>query len=362
VKFLSLEKEIFGLDISDRSLKLIYLKKKGKSFALASFNHIETEPGVIEGGIIKNEEALIKIIKALLKNVKGKKITTKYVAVSLPEEKSFLQVIQMPKMTDDELKAAIIFEAENYIPLPISEVYLDFQNVIPVKDHLSHNDVLIAATPKKIVNSYVAMLKKSGLVPVALEVESQAITRALVKNETSQSPIILIDFGKSSTIFIIFAGRSIQFTCSIPVSAGQITEAISTSMNIHLRKAEEIKMKYNLANLKANEKSKKILSAINPVLEDLVLQIKKYINFYQGHTSHEHVSSGYNIEKILLCGGGANLKGLTQFLSKELQIPVELGNFWTNFDSKKINHAFDKDSLSFVTALGLAMRGIHNIE
>lgn len=350
MKFLTLEKEIFGLDISDRSLKIIQLKKKKHSFVLRSFNQMEIDPGIIEGGAIKNEDALVKIIHSLLQNAKGKKITTKYVAASLPEEKSFLQIIQMPKMTDEELKSAVIFEAENYIPLPISEVYLDFQRINPLQKQLSHSDVLIVATPKKIVNSYVSVLKKAGLVPVILEVESQAIARALIKNETSEKPVIVIDFGKTSTVFIIFAGHSIQFTCSIPVSADQITQAISTSMAITPTKAEQVKEKFNLVSNRTDEKSQKIIGAINPVLEELVVQIKKYINFYQGHASHQHVASSYNIEKIMLCGGGSNLKGLTQFLSEKLAIPVELGNFW----------AIDKGSLSFTTALGLALRGINN--
>lgn len=361
-KFLSLEKEIFGMDMSDRSLKIISLTKKRGSFKLTSFNQIEIEAGIIEGGVIKNEDALVKVIKVLIKNVKGKKIKTKYVAASLPEEKSFLQVIQMPKMEKEELTSAVIFEAENYIPLPVSEVYFDFQPITPIKDHLNHQDILIVATPKKIVNSYVSCLKKAGLIPCILEVESQAITRALIKKETSTAPIILIDFGKTSTVFIIFAGRSIQFTASIPVSSEQLTVAISKSLEITVNKAEEIKTKYDLHQTKTGAKSKKIFEAVDPVLEDLITQIKKYLNFYQNHASHEHLTSNYDIEKILICGGGSALKGLPEFLFEQLAIPVELGNFWINVSSKKNNGAISNNPLSFTAALGLALRGIHHME
>ncbi len=362
MKFLTLEKDVFGLDISDRSLKLVSLKKKKNSFVLDSFNHMEIEPGIIEEGVIKNEDALAKIIRALCKNTKGKRIKTKYVAVSLPEEKSFLQVIQMPKMEAADLVSAVPYEAENYIPLPMSEVYLDFQRIIPTKDHLDHLDVLIVATPKKIVNSYVSCLKKAGLIPVIFEVESQAIARALIKNDVSERPIALLDFGKTSTDFIVFAGRSIQFTCSLPISSQQLTQALATALQIDLDKAEKIKVKCDVSNPKKDQKSGKILEALNPIFEELTQQIKKYINFYQDHASHEHLSSNYKIEKLLLCGGGVNLKGFPKLLSEKLGISAELGDFWTNLSSKKPTDAMYKDSLSFTTALGLALRGMNNTD
>src|ERR1041384_3494150 len=114
-KFLTLEKEFFGLDISDLSVKMVKLQKKSTSFILESFNSMDVNPGIMQGGLIQNEDAMVKIITSLCKNAKGEKIKTKYVVASLPEEKSFLQVIQMPVMSGEELKSAVLFEAENYI-------------------------------------------------------------------------------------------------------------------------------------------------------------------------------------------------------------------------------------------------------
>lgn len=361
LSFLTLEKEVFGLDISDLSLKIVNLKKRGKSFKVVSFNKIDIQPGLIKGGVIQDEDALAKIITDLCKKARGKKVKTKYVIASLPEEKSFLQVIQMPNMKEEELKSAVGFEAENYIPLPMSEVYLDFQTIAPFKEKPDHLDVLIVAIPKKIVNSYVSCLKKAGLIPVVLEIESEAIARALVKKQTTQTPLVLIDFGKSNTDFIIFSGRSIRFTYSIPISSQELTIAISTSLKIDMKKAEALKLKCDLSKTKKTEEPKKVFEAISPVLEELVLQIKKYLNFYQDHASHEHTGTSEKIENMILCGGGANLKGLPDFLSEKLGLNVELGDFWTNFEVKQPKQAINEDALSFITALGLAQRGIKKI-
>jgi len=358
--FLDLQYNTFGLDLNDSSLKIVKLKKKHIGFGLASYNETRIVHGIIEDGVIKDEEALAKIIKYSCATVKGKKIKTKYVVASLPEEKSFLQVIQMPKMTEEELKLAVPFEAENYIPMPIDEVYLDFQVISPIKDYFNHIEVLIVATPKKIVDSYVSCFKKAGLVPIVLEVESEAIARALIKKETNSSLTVLIDFGENNTNFIVFSGNSIRFTSSIPISSQLLTKAISKELKIDLHEAEKLKIEYGITKGKVSTKAEKVSQIIKPVVEDLTTQIKKYLNFYRDHSSYEYLLHDGKTEKVLLCGGGAELKGLAEFISKQLEIPVEMGNPLVNFLSKKPKSIIEKDLPSFTTAIGLALRQANN--
>ena len=193
--FLNLNNKTFGLGISDLSIKIISLRKKGKFLSLSSWGETRIKPGVIENGEVKDREELSKTIKISLEKVKGNKLKTKNVIVSLPEIKAFLQVIKMPKMEENELKTAVPFEAENYIPLPIEKVYLDFEiirsNSGYSKDHLN---ILLAAIPKEIVDSYVYCLNKAGLHIKALEIESQSISRALFKNQLTTFPVLIIDF------------------------------------------------------------------------------------------------------------------------------------------------------------------------
>lgn len=360
MRFLDLKYETFGLDINDSYLKIAKLKKKRKGFVLTSFNEVKIAPNIIESGVIKNEEALIKIIKSAHSSVKGKKIKTKYVVASLPEEKSFLQVIQMPKMNDEELKLAVPLEAENYIPLPIDDVYLDFQVIPPIKDYLNYLEVLIAAMPKKIVDSYVSCFKKAGLIPIALELESEAIVRALAKEETNFSPLILIDFGEDNTDFIVFSGHSIRFTCSIPISSQLLTKAISEALKVDNNRAEKLKMEYGLIGKKNNIIAGRTAQIITPILEDLAAQIKKYMNFYREHSSYEYLLEKGKTEKILLCGTGAELKGLADFLSKKLDVRVELGCPLINLAPKVLKNNTKKDKIFFTTAIGLALRDVNS--
>jgi type IV pilus assembly protein PilM len=374
LEFLTLKPEAFGLDISDSSLKIVKLKRRGKFFDLASFGEEKIKPGIIKDGKIKKEEALVRIIKNALTKVKGEKLKTKHVIASLPEEKAFLEVIQMPRLPEEDLKSAVVYEAENYIPLPLEEVYLDSQVIPPVFNHLDHFDVLITALPKNIIDPYLTCFKKAGLQTTALEIESSAIARALIKDEVTTSPLLLIDFGATRTGFIIFSGHSVRFTFSIPVSSQGFTEIIAKTVGVNLAEAERLKIKYGLAKkiqLKIKEKLEKkvrkgeVFEALIPALTDLTQQIRKYLDYYQTHASHEHLPpGGKDIKEILICGGGAKLKDLAPFLSSQLKIPVEIGNPWinilpANIQPKEQALIYEKEeSLGYTTVLGLALRGI----
>lgn len=345
IEFLSLKPEAFGLDISDLSLRIAKLKKRGKFFRLVSWGGTKIKPGIIEQGEIKDENALARIIKQTLAKIKGDKIKTKYLIASLPEKKAFLQVIEMPKMKESELKTSVPFEAENYVPLPIEKVYLDFQ-VIPSSNQPDRLNILIAALPKKTVDPYISCFKKAGLIPLALEVESQSIVRAVIKNEISPFPLLIIDFGRDATSFIVFSGYSLRFTSSDSASSQGLTEIISKTLKLSLNEAEKLKLKRGL-------KDEKALKAMTPLLIDLMGHAKKCINYHRSHSGE--------IKKILLCGKGSNLKGLSDFISSEFKITVELVNPWINIlpePLKEVPGLSFKESLGYTTALGLALRGV----
>jgi len=384
LEFLTLKQEAFGLDISDSFIKIVKLKpgkvrvfplrgKKGKNFFKpASFGEEKIKEGIIQRGEVKKEKALIDVIQKAISACQGEKLKTNYVIASLPEEKSFLEIIQMPLLPEEDLRSAIVYQVENYIPLPLEEVYLDFQVIQPPYNHLDHQDILLAAFPKKIVDSYCFCLKKAGLKPLALEAESQAIVRALIKDEISYQPVLIVDFGQTRTSFVIFSGHSLKFTSSIPVSGQHFTQLISKNLGVSFAEAEKLKVRYGLKEkvkigLKKDGFEKKaeggrIFEALIPVLADLVQQIKRYLNFYLTHTSHEHLPPNGNkgVKKIILCGNGASLKGFSSFLSLQLKIPVESGNPWINIlpeGEKEPREMPREKALGYTTALGLALRG-----
>src|SRR3990167_8075720 len=194
--FLTLYPEAFGLDVSDRSFKIAKLKKTRNGYQLSSFGEFPLPEGLIAQGEIQKEA---------------------------------------------EVKQAVLFEAENYIPYSIDTVYLDSMYVPPLKNSLDHMDVLLAALPKSVVDSYVNCFRKAGLTARVLEIESMATARALVADETAEAPLLLLDMGATRTGFAVFAGPSLRFTASIPVSGSQLTRALASALSVSEEEAEELK-------------------------------------------------------------------------------------------------------------------------
>ncbi len=360
-EFLTLKYQGFGLDISDLSLKFVKLKERRGKYKIEAFGEENLPKGIIKRGEVKEIDNLAQAIKKFVS--RAKKLKTKYVVASLPEEKSFVQVISLPKMSEEEAKKAVFFEAENYIPFPLDKVYLDSQ-VIPssTRNQKSKIEVLLVALPKSTVDPYFLALKKAGLTPIALEVESQAMARALIRNETSLFPYLLMDIGATRTTFVIFGGKSIRFTTSIPISSTLFTKVIAKTLKVDFEKAERLKIKYGLKG--KTKQGKEIFDALIPILTDLKEQINRYIEFYHSHVSHEYLPpDGSSVKKIILCGRGSNLLGLKEFLSQELKLPVELGNPLINLAlTIRESPISKKDLLGYTVAIGLAKRAIENHE
>lgn len=358
MEILNLQPKAFGLDISTRSLKVAQLKKEGvlsSELTLSGFNEVSVPEGTINKSRVVDQDALCQTIKKGREGAEG--IDTDFVAASLPEEKAFLEIIQMPNMEEEEIKKSVKYEAENYIPMGMDEVYFDSEIISPIENSLDHTDVLIVAFPKSIVDPYIECMENAGLKPVGLEIESQSIARSLIKDYLSVKPLLLVDVGATRTTIMVYSGRALRFTAYIPISSRQFTRIISEQLEVDWDKAEELKIEHGLGE---SGKAKEISEALEPILNDLKEQISTHLDYYDSHSFHEHLpGGGGKINKILLTGGGSNLGGLPEFLSSQLGIHSEVGNPWVNIlgeDFQQIPKMSFQESTKYTVALGLALR------
>ncbi len=339
-----LNKNIFGLDISDRALRLVQLRKNGNKIILRSYNDIAVPADIVNHGEIIQEDKLIKLLNQLVTSAKGGKINTRNIITVLPESKTFIKVIEIPSTDKENLPGVIDEEIKNHIPLSRDEIYLDWQILNQTSDSIN---VLIGAAPKNIVDSLTSTLEKGGLVPYIFEIEATAITRSLIKKDDQKAKII-IDFGAVRTGLIIYDHSTIPFTVSLPISGNKITETIAKTLNLDIKDAEKAKIVCGLDSKKCEGALLKILLKS---IEDLTRQINKAMVFYQ-----TNFPKGNQISEVILCGGGANFSDIDKVLSEKLKIPVKIGNPFTNIArSKKSIIPADK-ILSYTTAIGLALR------
>lgn len=358
---LTLHPFAFGLDISDLSLKIVYMKKQRRGMALGCFGEFSIPPGAVVQGEILQKDVLAETLRNAARTL-GKKLPVRHVVASLPEERAFLQVIQLPRMRETELEYAVRFEAENYIPYPLEKVCLDFQEVQPLMSSTDHKDVLLAALPKDTVEAYVSVIEQAGFMPRAFEVESLAIARALVFRDASAQPVLLVDFGATRTSFIVFSGHSVRFTASIPISSSQCTEAIAKACAVEQAKAEELKAFWGLEG-RQDVMGQRVFEALIPPLSALMEQMKRHIEYYESHSSHQHLrvkGDAPSVRRVIVSGGGANIKGLNKFLARELGRDVVTGNPWVNIlnpSAPKLPPLSLAESLRYTVPLGLAIRG-----
>ncbi len=346
-----LRKEIktLAVDLSDYSCKLIRLEKEKDGVVLSCWAEFSIKKGLIDKGVILKEEDLVSQLQKYFEGVSCIR-DARWVIASLPEEKSFFEIIALPsQISEQELSVAVRAEAEKYIPLPLDQVYLAYE---PIDKTPEHMHIALSAIPRDIADSYLRVFKSLGLEPVFFEIETQSIGRAVIKDEYTPYPVLILDLGASRTTLIIFSGKSVRFSSTVPFSGSLFSEKIAEALGTKIEKAEKIKKEIGLLP----EKGEKINEVLAPYLRDLVLKIKKHLNYYRTHSLHEHRQKG-EIKKIILCGGGANLRGLPLFLEQELGIEVQLANPWINILPTKLKRRPPislSSSLPFTTALGLA--------
>ena len=365
-----------GLDISDFSLKLFQLNRFGKKIKIQAISRLDLPKGLIEGGVIKNQEEVLAAIKKLIAYPIYGRVTPTEIVACLPETKTFIKLIEVEKSPND-FEATLRIEMEKQIPFSFDEIYYDWQ---VISETNLARQVLIGAGSKEIVNQYADLINRCGIPLSALEVESVPICRSLLAEEhykfkgAAKTNYGIIDIGAQRTSMTVYSEKTLLFTMSIPLSGDKITEQISKILKIDFKLAEKAKIICGLDEHKAQGIVRDILS---DMINELVIKINGVIRYYQ-----DHFPSRGPLNKILLCGGGANIENLSQILSRALGLEVVPGNPLINLNESKekllpamtetheIVHnelsTPDKKTLSitqdtsliYTTAIGLALRGI----
>lgn len=345
-----------GLDISDLSIKFLKFRQN-KNISIEFFGESTIPEGIIANGEIKNEDELAKILRAL--TIKEKRLRFAPIVASLPEEKSFLRLVQLPKVDRGKVEAAVRWEIEANIPVSPEELWYDHEIIETQDEHIDHLDVVVTAFPRKLVESYVSVFKKAGFLPVALELESQAVVRAAINDLRSREANIVVDVGGTRTGISVVSGGAIIFTTTAPISGMVLEKAAAKSLGIDQTGAAVLLKEKGIGR---SMEDGKIFSALLPSLNRLADEIRRAMEYYAHESKHSH-GVGPAISSIFLVGGAANLAGLDTFLSVALKIPVHASDPFV-----AIRHRLDtvvpsitkESALSFATAIGLALWGISN--
>ncbi len=340
---------MIGIDISDRSIKMVQKSNVGGD-PVQSFCWHVIEEGVIERGIIMEPKKLSQALVQTFKRCHLAVDTDDAVVASIPETQSFLRVIEMPDMTDEETDEGVRWEVAQHIPFGLENVYIDWQP-IPCGHQSAKGirEVLVGAAQKKVVDPLLVVLKELDLDVAALELESQAIVRALISPELqTKQGILVVDLGGSATNVIIHDHGAMRFTASLQHGVRRIAEALPAKDKEGLIVPTNEDFEPELA--------RRVAEAMRPAQEELVMEIKGIVEFYNG------IDAKHEVTEILLTGGGSNYPGLDRVVAKYFDdVHVQRGNPWANIlphsQMSKVPMSL-KESVHFSTAIGLALRKI----
>jgi type IV pilus assembly protein PilM len=340
---------LIGLDIGSRTIKIAEVVDKKTSQIFKSFHTINIEPGLIEEGTVKDPETVSKYIRELYKKAKLKE---KNVAISIGGYSVIVKKINVQNMTEDELQETIHFEAEQYIPFDISDVNLDFQILGESEHNPNQMSVLLVAAKKEMINEYINLVQMTGLNLCIIDVDAFALQNIFeFSYDSGDENIALIDIGASKTSLNILKDNSSVFMRDVSLGCGQINEKIASLVECSLSEAEEIKHGGQSDIISPEDLSNIISSAVT----DWCTEIKRALDFFYSTFPEDQIT------KIILSGGGANIKEFRHLLAVETSTDVEIINPFQNFsiDSDRFDSSYlEQIAPQAAICMGLAIRKI----
>lgn len=338
----------FGLDIGSQLIKLVQLSAAGQNkFNLVAIGQIPAPP--IGANELETNQNKVEAIKKL---VKDSKATCRQAVISLPESQVYTRVIELPKMDETELASAIRWQAEQYIPVPLSDVVLKHQILSSLEEEGETKEgkisVLLIAAPNLLLNNYVGLLSRAGLETLAIETEILAVSRALIGADTFSPNTLIIHMGAETTTLAVVARGNLSLTQSISTGGLAIARAVASSLGLEIAQAEEYKRSYGLDETKLEGK---VANSIRPMIDIVVAEVKKVLAFYESHGFKEP------IKRAVLSGGTALLPGLVSYLSNNISVEVQVGNPFLGVNlTEKQHQEITETSGIFSTAIGLALK------
>lgn len=340
------DKPLFGLDIGHSTIKAMQIENgSGKTPTIAGYAISSFQPDAIRNGEIIKPEILAEAIHNLFeKNLVGS-LNSHRVACALPTSHTFSRPMKLPPMDQHDIVEATQLEASQYIPVPLDSLYLDYEITSRSEQGL---EILLVATPRKIVDSYISLLKSLKLEPVVFEPSINAASRLLqLAAKTAAEPSILVDLGSVTTDIAVF-DKTLLVSSTINDGGDTFTGLIAKGMHMSDSQAVALKEQFGIA---FSEKQQRIVDAIKPQLDNLIREIQKAIRYH----SERAAQSGKHIAKVVTLGGGAMMPGLNHYLSIELRLPCENFDPWQLITFGSLTPPAEADRSMYITAAGEAM-------
>lgn len=337
--------DYFSLDIGTRSLRLVQLSGGANGqWNLERVGYLPVDAKVIASD---SPEGRKKLGQAIMSAVGQSGITAKNVIVGLPSNKTFTTVVEVPKMSESELRATLRYQADQYIPMSLDDAKLDWALLGDSPNDAKKQEVLLASTAQSYVEELVEMIDALGLNVIAAEPDPVAMARALLPNGANDTRM-LMDIGDVSTDIVMTINGSPRLIRTLPIGLRTLVGAIVQNLNIKEDQAYQFIVKFGLAQ---DRLEGQVYRAIENILENFSSEIGKSIKFFQNKYTTASVTSMH------LSGYAGVIPQFPQYIAGKTSLKVEVTSPWqkvviSDADRQKIATV----EYEYATAVGLAQR------
>lgn len=334
-------KTLLGLDIGTHSIKAVEMTTAGEGFCITGYGQMD----------VASEDSKKDVIREIIHRGGFK---TKRVVTAVSGRSVIVRYVSMLPMSDENLKNAIRFEADKYIPFEIDEVVLDCQRLDNVGNQESSQEmkVLLVAVKRSLVDEHISLLDRAGLTPVIIDVDSFALGNAFELNnllsprvEDKDKVIALIDIGANKTNINIIKGNISYFTREIYLAGNDFTDAISKRLGMSFEEAEALKKN-------PENRTDEVSESVNPSIDDLANEIHLSFDYFENQFDEE-------VNEVYLSGGGSRLVMLEEAFERIFDRKTRKWDPTENLEIRadRIDVDLLKENFSqLAIALGLASR------
>lgn len=358
------EGSVVGIDIGTSTAKVVQLRSSRGVAILETYGEIALGPYAEQpiGKVVKLTPE--KTAQALSDLMKEANVNAKAAGVSIPFSSSLVSVLDLPKVDAESLRRIVPIEARKYIPVPVSEVTLDWF-VIPQdeapdsafdqlqtqqKSRVKGQEILLVAIHNDTLRNYQSIMETVGLNAGFYEIEIFSAIRSSLGH--GLAPIMIVDFGASTTKMYIIERGIVRMTHLLTLGGQQMTETLGRTMNWDFEKSERIKRERGLisSSVYADDENTRIQEALLSTLSRVFSEVNRVLLSY-GQRYNKNVSN------VVLTGGGASLPGIVDAAKESLNAQVSLADPFSHTEAP----AFLGDVLrsigpAFSVSVGLGLR------
>lgn len=337
------QKPIIGFDISKTSIKVMSVDTS--KMLVHGYGSVDLDPMKVPDEISDATITYLteKINELFEKHVIGT-LSSQRAVVGIPTARTFFRTFTLPRAQESTLRDAVNLEVEQYIPINLDSLYVDYQIIKRTKEELT---VSMCAAPQKLIDGILEATRRCGIETAMIEPSMNSVARLLKRTEEGNLPTVVIDMDPATTDIAILSDSTVQVTGGLSIGGNTLTLDIAKKLDLPIETAHQLKV---LNGLATGPRQAKLTGALKPSLLKITKETERVLRYYA-----DRFPDGAKIEQVLLVGSGSNVPAIGDFFTNELVMPARTASPWQVLNFGNLTPPAKQLRARFMTAAGLAL-------